>query len=137
VTFPDLWARLRQAIFTAFIFQFYFQFFGAALHLWWTAGGHDFNHYHGGCSAMRTDARLMLLPGTFVSQSSKKAIRKKFNETEIHKCRKPIAQLPREFNSLVKGLIGYYHKFWEGGHACSLICKMRDVWNQLTDCSNR
>jgi len=73
----------------------------------------------------------MLLPGTFVSQSSKKAIRKKFNETEIHQRRKPIAELARELNPLIKRLIGYYHKFWEGGHACSLIFNMCDVWNQL------
>ena len=111
MTFSDLWARLRQAIFTASIFQFIFEYFDAALHLWWTAGKHNFKCYHGGCFAMRTDARLMLLPGTFVSQSSKKAIRTKFNETEIHKRRKPIAELPRELNSLVKGLIGYYSNF--------------------------
>ena len=42
---------------------------------------------------------------------------------KIHKRRKPIAELARELNPLIKGLIGYYHKFWEGG--------MRDVWNQL------
>jgi hypothetical protein len=66
---------------------------------------------------MRTDARLMLLPGTFVSQSSKKAIRAKFNEMEIHKRRKPIAELARVLNPLSNGLIGYCHKFWEGGHA--------------------
>jgi group II intron reverse transcriptase/maturase len=71
----------------------------------------------------KVNNRLMLLPGTFVSQSSKKAIRAKFNEMEIHKRRKPIAELARELNPLIKGLIGYYHKFWEGG--------MRDVWNQL------
>jgi len=110
-------------------FSFIFEYFDAALHLWWTSGGHDFRRYLVGCFAMRTDGRLMLLPGTFVSQSSKKAIRTKYNEMEIDKSRKPIAELARELNPLIKGLIGYYRKFWEGGRACSLTCNMRPVWN--------
>ncbi len=68
-------------------------------------------------------AKKMLLPGTFVSIESKTMIRRKFKEMEIHKRRKPITELAQELNPIIEGLIGYYHKFWEGG--------MRDVWNQL------
>ena len=67
--------------------------------------------------------RKMLLPGTFVSLQSKTNIRKKFRELEIHKWRKPIAELAKELNPIIEGIIRYYQKFWEGG--------MRDVWNQL------
>lgn len=69
------------------------------------------------------NGRNILMPGTFVSISSKKAIRRKFSEMEIHKKRKPIEALARELNPIIEGIIQYYHKFWEGG--------MRDVWNQL------
>jgi group II intron reverse transcriptase/maturase len=67
--------------------------------------------------------RMMLLPGTFVSNKSKTAIRKKFKEWEIHKRRKPLVELARELNPTIRGLIAYFHKFWNGG--------MRPVWNQL------
>ncbi len=65
----------------------------------------------------------MLLPDIFVSQASRKTIRVKFKEMEIHKRRKPITELARELNTLIIGFIGYYHKFWEA--------RMCDVWNQL------
>lgn len=67
--------------------------------------------------------RMMLLPGTFVSNKSKTAIRNKFKEWEIHKRRKPLEELARELNPMIRGLIAYFHKFWNGG--------MRPVWNQL------
>ena len=69
------------------------------------------------------NGRNILMPGTFVSISSKKAIRRMFSEMEIHKKRKPIEALARELNPIIEGIIQYFHKFWEGG--------MRDVWNQL------
>lgn len=67
--------------------------------------------------------RWLLLPGTFVSQSSKKAIREKFRELELHKRRVPLEELARQLNPIIRGLINYYQKFWEGG--------MRPVWNGL------
>ncbi len=69
------------------------------------------------------NGRNILIPGTFVSISSKKAIRRKFSEMEIHRKRKPIEELARELNPIIEGIIQYFHKFWEGG--------MREVWNQL------
>ncbi|MCA6469836.1 MAG: hypothetical protein IM571_07530 [Chitinophagaceae bacterium] len=38
-----------------------------------------------------------------------------------HWRRKPIALLARELNPVIKGIIQYYHKFWNAG--------MRPVWN--------
>ncbi|MFM9027942.1 MAG: reverse transcriptase domain-containing protein [Bacteroidota bacterium] len=67
--------------------------------------------------------RWLLMPGTFVSSASKTSIRKKFMEMEIHKRRKPIAELARELNPVIEGIIQYFHKFWNAG--------MRPVWNQL------
>jgi RNA-directed DNA polymerase len=68
-----------------------------------------------------TSGRRMLLPGTFVSGVSKKSIRKKFRDMEIHKRRKPIALLARELNPVIEGSIQDFHKFWNAG--------MRPVWN--------
>lgn len=69
------------------------------------------------------NGRRILMPGTFVSISSKTAIRKKFRDLEIHKRRKSVEELARELNPLIEGIIGYFQKFWDGG--------MRQVWNQL------
>lgn len=63
------------------------------------------------------------LPGIFVSNSSKKAIRAKFRELEIHKRRVPLRELAQKLNPIIRGLMNYYHKFWLAG--------MRQVWNGL------
>ncbi|MDQ3534168.1 MAG: reverse transcriptase domain-containing protein [Bacteroidota bacterium] len=63
------------------------------------------------------------LPGIFVSNSSKKAMREKFRELDIHKCRMPLRELAQKLNPIIRGLINYYHKFWQAG--------MRPVWNGL------
>jgi RNA-directed DNA polymerase len=67
--------------------------------------------------------RRMLMPGTFVNSASKTSIRRKFIELEIHKRRKPIAQLASEWNPVIEGISQYYPKFWNAG--------MRPEWNQL------
>jgi RNA-directed DNA polymerase len=67
--------------------------------------------------------RMILFPGTFVSIKSNTAIRNTFKAWEIHKRRKPLEELARELNPKIRGLIAYFHKFWNGG--------MRPVWNQL------
>jgi group II intron reverse transcriptase/maturase len=69
------------------------------------------------------NGRWLLMPGTFVSGASKTSIRRKFKGMNIHKRRKPIAELARELNPVIEGIIQYFHKFWNGG--------MRPVWNQL------
>lgn len=41
----------------------------------------------------------------------------------IHKRRIPLAELARQLNPIISGLINYFHKFWQAD--------MRDVWNGL------
>jgi hypothetical protein len=67
--------------------------------------------------------RWLLLPGTFVSQKSKKAIREKFRELEMHEQSGSIKELAQKLNPLIQGLINYYHRFWQAG--------MCDAWNGL------
>ena len=65
----------------------------------------------------------MLLPGTFVSIKSRTSIMGKFRELGIHKWRKPIQDIAKRLNPVIRGLLNYYHKL--RGEA------MREVWNQL------
>src|SRR5690606_29932083 len=64
-----------------------------------------------------------LLPGIIVSNSSKKAMRERCRQWEIHKHRIPIRELARLLNPVIRGLINYYQKLWQAG--------MRPVWNRL------
>jgi hypothetical protein len=68
-------------------------------------------------------AKAMLLPGTFVSTRSKKAIRAKFRAMRFHKWRISLVEVAKALNPVIEGMIQYYHKFWGGG--------MWEVWNQL------
>ena len=65
----------------------------------------------------------MLLPGTFVSSKSKTSILGKFRELAIHKWRKPLLEIAKRLNPIIRGLLNYYHKL--RGES------MREVWNQL------
>jgi RNA-directed DNA polymerase len=65
----------------------------------------------------------MLLPGTFVSIKSRTSILGKFRELGIHKWRKPLQEIARRLNPIIRGLLNYYHKL--RGEP------MREVWNQL------
>lgn len=69
------------------------------------------------------NGKRMLLPGTFVSTSSKTSMREKFRQMELHKWRQPLIEVAARLNPIVRGMIEYYHHFWDAG--------MRDVWNQL------
>ncbi len=53
------------------------------------------------------------LPGIFVSNNAKKAMREKFRELEIHRHRMPLRALAQKLNPIIRGLINYYHKFWQ------------------------
>lgn len=64
-----------------------------------------------------------LLPGIFVSNNAKKAMREKFKELKIHKRRVSLRELAQMLNPIIRGLINYYHKFWQAG--------MRPVWDGL------
>ena len=63
------------------------------------------------------------IPSLFVSRKAKKAILAKFREMQIHKKRKPLEEVAKELNPIIRGLINYYHKFRKSD--------MREVWWQL------
>lgn len=69
------------------------------------------------------NGRKLTLPGTFVSQKAKQAMREKFRQMEIHKQRGTLESLAKRLNPIIRGLVTYFHKFWQAG--------MRDVWNGL------
>jgi hypothetical protein len=47
----------------------------------------------------------------------------KFKRLNIYIRRKTLEEIAKEIHSILRGIISYYHKFWEGD--------MRIVWNQL------
>lgn len=63
------------------------------------------------------------IPSIFVSKKSKTSILQKFKELNLHKRRKTLEEIANEINPVIRGIINYYHKFWE--------YDMRIVWNQL------
>jgi group II intron reverse transcriptase/maturase len=63
------------------------------------------------------------IPSICVSQKSKTSIMQKFKLMNLHKRRKTLEEIAKEINPILRGIINYYHKFWEGD--------MRFVWNQL------
>ncbi len=67
--------------------------------------------------------KARLLPGLYVSQKSKTSAYKKFRELAIHKWRKPIREIAKVINPIVRGISNYYEKFWKG--------MMSYVWHQL------
>ena len=64
-----------------------------------------------------------LMPATVISGKSKKAVLEKFNSMAIHKRRKPLKEIAKELTPVIRGIINYYHKFWDG--------HMYRVWYQL------
>jgi group II intron reverse transcriptase/maturase len=63
------------------------------------------------------------IPSLFVSRKSKSAILEKFAGMQIHKKRKPLEEVARDLNPVIRGIINYYHKFRKSD--------MRDVWRLL------
>jgi group II intron reverse transcriptase/maturase len=74
-------------------------------------------------AGVKTKRGVKSLPGTFVSIKSRKSILSKFGSWSIHKRRKPVEQIAKELNPMIRGIINYFHKFENGS--------MRYVWNQL------
>ncbi|WPR76197.1 group II intron maturase-specific domain-containing protein [Algoriphagus sp. NG3] len=58
-----------------------------------------------------------------VSSKSKASILAKFRELAIHKWLRPLHEIAKRLNPIIRGLLNYYHKLW--GES------MREVWNQL------
>lgn len=66
---------------------------------------------------------VKVMPSISVSKKSKISIYEKFRKMEIHKRRKPIEELAKDLNPVIKGLINYYHKFENKS--------MRKIWYHL------
>jgi RNA-directed DNA polymerase len=65
----------------------------------------------------------MLMPATFISAGSKRTVGSKFRAMGIHKRRKPLKDVAKALTPVIRGIINYYHKFWDG--------HMYTVWHQL------
>lgn len=65
----------------------------------------------------------LVMPAAFISSKSKKTVLQKFREMPIHKRRKPLKEIAKLMNPVIRGVINYYHKFWDG--------HMYTVWYQL------
>ncbi|MCC5931049.1 MAG: hypothetical protein JJU28_17515 [Cyclobacteriaceae bacterium] len=65
----------------------------------------------------------MLLPGMFVSIKSRTSILANFRDLQFHKWRKLTREIVQRLNTIIRGLLIYYHK--RRGES------MREVWNQL------
>lgn len=65
------------------------------------------------------------IPSLFVSRKSKSGILAKFRSMQIHKKRKPIEEVAKDLNPIIRGIINYYHKFRKSD--------MREVWWQLNN----
>lgn len=63
------------------------------------------------------------IPCICVSQQSKSSIMQKFKSLNIHKRRKPLEEIAKAINPMIRGIINYYHYFWDED--------MRMVWNNL------
>lgn len=74
-------------------------------------------------SAVKCKTGVKGIPGTFVSKKSKKAIHEKFKAMEIYKWRKPLEEISKALNPVIRGIINYYHKFENSS--------MRRVWHDL------
>jgi len=85
--------------------------------------GYDFLGFTIRPNWVKFKEKSKVVPSTFVSAKSKKNNLEKFKAREIHKRRKPLVEIAKELNPMIRGIINYFHKF-EDGH-------MRYVWNQL------
>jgi group II intron reverse transcriptase/maturase len=85
--------------------------------------GYDFLGFTIRPNWVKFKEKSKVVPSTFVSTKSKKNILGKFKSLEIHKRRKPLTEIAKELNPIIRGLINYFHKFEDG--------QMRYVWNQL------
>jgi RNA-directed DNA polymerase len=67
--------------------------------------------------------KSLLMPATFISAGSKKTVLQKFKAMAIHKWRKPLKEVAKALTPVIRGIINYYHRFWDG--------HMYKVWHQL------
>jgi group II intron reverse transcriptase/maturase len=72
---------------------------------------------------VKLKSKCKLMPGSFVSIKSRTAMLEKFKAMEIHKRRKPLEEIARLLNPMIRGMDNYYQKL--RGE------QIRYVWNQL------
>lgn len=66
---------------------------------------------------------IKAMPGIFVSSKSKQKIQAKLKAMELHKRRKPLEEIARAINPVIRGMMEYYQKFYSGA--------LRSIWWQL------
>jgi len=71
----------------------------------------------------KTNGKIVLLAGIFISRKSQSSVLAKFKELAIHKRRKSIEEVAQELRPIIQGVINYYCKF-SAGHT-------RFIWDQL------
>lgn len=72
---------------------------------------------------VKLKSKCKLMPGSFVSSKSRTAMLEKFKAMEIHKRRKPLEEIAKLLNPMIRGMDNYYQKL--RGE------QIRYVWNQL------
>jgi group II intron reverse transcriptase/maturase len=85
--------------------------------------GYDFLGFTIRPSAFKFKEKIKAVPGIFVSQKSKSGIIEKFKAMNIHKRRTTLEHIAQKINTVIRGIINYYHKFQRKD--------MWQVWNQL------
>jgi group II intron reverse transcriptase/maturase len=66
---------------------------------------------------------IKAMPGIYVSNKSKQKILAKLRDMELHKWRKPLEEIARAINPVIRGIMAYYQKFYSGA--------LRSIWWQL------
>ncbi|WP_290792328.1 group II intron reverse transcriptase/maturase [Flavihumibacter sp. UBA7668] len=85
--------------------------------------GYDFLGFTIRPSFSQIKGKNLLMPATFISTKSKKRVLEKFKSMSIHKRRRPLKEVAALLTPVIRGIINYYHKFWDG--------HMHKVWYQL------
>jgi group II intron reverse transcriptase/maturase len=86
-------------------------------------GSYDFLGFTLKPAMVKLKDKCKLMPGTFVSRKSRTAMLEKFKAMEIHKRRKPLEEIAKLLNPMIRGMDNYYQKL--RGE------RIRYVWNQL------
>ncbi len=76
--------------------------------------GYDFLGFMIRPSFSKIRGKGLLMPATFISAGSKKAVLQKFKAMAIHKRRRPLKEVAKALTPVIRGIINYYHKFWMG-----------------------
>jgi ERCC4-related helicase len=85
--------------------------------------GFDFLGFTIRPAAFKFKDRIKAVPGIFVSRKSRKGIVQKFRDMNIHKWRTTLEHIAQRINPVIRGIIGYYHKFRKN--------ELRQIWRLL------